>query len=152
MMKNFLSAIAISVILLNPSVSWSNGVNGKGIVCKDEPYSVGFYFLESMGKPYVWSIYINRSNDRFGSSTFGHKYQTDAEYIYWGGNVYKLDRKTLRLTITDTSVGFWGKLLRKHRRHTDCELFTADETKQRMEDLLDEYKSQYEDSLSDNKL
>ena len=150
-MKSLLCTICISVILLNSSVSWSDGVNGKGIVCEDEPYSVGFYFSESMGEPYVWTIRISRSNDRFGSSTFGHKYQTDAEYIYWWG-IYKLDRKTLRLTITDTSVGFWGKLLRKHRRHTNCELFTADETKQRMEDLLEEYKSQYEDSLSDNKI
>ena len=133
-------------------MSWSDGVNGKGIVCEDEPYSVGFYFSESMGKPYVWAIRISRSNDRFGLSTFAHKYQTNAEYIYWWDGAYKLDRKTLRLTITDTSVGFWGKLLRKHRRHTDCELLTADETKKRMAVLLSFYKSQYEDSLSDNKL
>nr|BDD45950.1 hypothetical protein 14 [Alphaproteobacteria bacterium] len=149
-MKSLLCTICIFVILFNPSVSWSSEVNGKGIVCSDEPFAFGFYFKSQR----VIEISIYRQNDRVGiyDSSISNEYQTDAEYIYWLDGAYKLDRKTLRLTITDPSVGFWGKLLRKHRRHTNCELFTADETKQRMEDLMEEYKSQYEDSLSDNKI
>lgn len=151
-MKKLIKLIAVIncllsiTVILTPTVSWG-GVDGKGIWCKinHREFNDEYRYLFKMGGVYEYN-FTTILNDRweFFEKKTDHKYSLTHDQIIWSDPLFyfSLNRKTLilRKILGGTEVTY------------DCKVYSQKDFFNKLEDVKNKLKSEYDDKTKDNKI
>ena len=141
-MKHILSTVTVLFILLTSSVSWGS-VDGKGIECKKyNGDTVRFSFNDKKVLKYGFKVIEDKVEI---TTLYKEHYDLTNSYIYWGSYTfnYTLNRKTLKLSITDPN---------NNEKTYHCEVYSYEVLIKNLREMVEQFQSEYDKNTKDNKI
>ena len=141
-MKHILSTLTVLFILLTSSVSWGS-VDGKGIECKKyNGDTVRFSFNDKKVLKYGFKVIEDKVEI---TTLYKEHYDLTNSYIYWGSYTfnYTLNRKTLKLSITDPN---------NNEKTYHCEVYSYEVLIRNLREMVEQFQSEYDKNTKDNKI
>ena len=141
-MKHTLSTLTILFILLTSSMSWGS-VDGKGIECKKyNGDTVRFSFNDKKVLKYGFKVIEDKVEI---TTLYKEHYDLTNSYIYWGSYTfnYTLNRKTLKLSITDPN---------NNEKTYHCEVYSYEVLIKNLREMVEQFQSEYDKNTKDNKI